>query len=455
MGTRRYELDMSQGSILKSMVRFVLPLILTNVLQILYNAADLVVVSRWTGSEAMASVGATSSLTALFTNIFIGFSLGAGIVVSRKFGARDNEGIHRAVHTAILLSLLVGFIAFLLGMFLSRPLLLLMETPKGTVLNGAVLYMKILAIGMPASLIYNFGASILRALGDTKRPLYILGFSGVINVLLNLLLVIKFHLGVAGVAIATVVAHYLSMFAVLYALMGSEGAYRLVLKELRFYKKELFDIISVGIPAGVQSSFFSLSNMVIQSAVNSFGTAAIVGGTAASNIENFVYTAMNAFYQATITAISQNYGAKNEKRVYQSIYIPAICAAVVGFVLGLLVIIFADPLLKIYITDSPEAMEYGFIKMLYMGVPYFFCGIMEVLVGALRGFGYSTVSAINSLVGACGLRIFWVKFILPLHRTIGFLYLSWPVSWVLVILANLTTLFIIRKRVIKRMYEAE
>lgn len=454
MRTKSRTVDMVNGSIFKNVVMFVVPLILGNILQLLYNAADIVVVSRWAGSEAMAAVGATGSLSALIVSVFIGLSVGASVVVSRRIGAKDYAAVHRSVHTSMLLAIVVGILAMVVGLVLSRPLLELMGTPVGKVLNGAVLYMQIYFIAVPASLIYNFGASILRAIGDTRRPLYILAFSGIVNIILNLVFVIEFQMGVAGVAIATAVSNYISAIAVVFILIRADGSYHLDIMSLRFYKEELVDVIKVGLPAGVQSSLFSVSNTLIQSAVNSFGTAAVAGSAAAANIEGFVYTAMNAFYQATITAVSQNYGAKQEKRVYRSYQVPLICVTVVGLILGVLTAVFARPLLSIYITDSKDAIEFGVIRIIYAGIPYFLCGIMEVQAGLLRGLGYSTGAMVNSLIGACGLRILWVMFILPLYRSGAMLFICWPVSWVVVIVMHQIYYMIVRKKAIHKMYEA-
>lgn len=454
MRRKAFEVDMINGSILKNVIYFVVPLILGNILQLLYNAADIVVVSRWAGSEAMASVGATGSLSALIVSIFIGLSVGTSVVVSRRYGARDSQGVHRAVHTSMILSFTVGIACMLVGLLSSGFLLKLMGTPEGKVLDGAVLYMRIYFVGVPASLTYNFGAAILRAIGDTKRPLYILAFSGIVNVVLNLVFVIGFDMSVDGVAIATAVSNYISAFAVLFILVRADGVFRLVFKKLRFYKQELMEILKVGLPAGVQSSVFSISNTLIQSAVNSFGTAAIAGNAAAGNIEGFVYTAMNAFYQATITAVSQNYGARNEKRVYKSFHVPLVCVTVVGFALGCFTAIFARPLLGIYITDSAEAIEYGVIRIIISGIPYFLCGIMEVQAGMLRGLGYSAAAMVNSLVGACGLRVLWVIFILPLKRTTEMLFICWPISWIVVIVMHAVYYMIIKKKAIRKMHEA-
>ncbi|MBR3932931.1 MAG: MATE family efflux transporter [Clostridia bacterium] len=454
MAKKTRVVDMVNGSIFKSVVYFVVPLILGNILQLLYNAADIIVVSRFAGSDAMASVGATGSLSALIISMFIGLSVGASVIVSRCYGARDSKGVFRAVHTSVLLGVVSGIVAMLVGVIFSKTFLSWMGTPKGKVLDGAVTYMKIYFIAVPASLLYNFGAAILRAIGDTKRPLYILAFSGMVNVILNLVLVIEFHLDVAGVAIATAVSNYISAIAVIFILVRADGVYRLVIKELRFYKKELAEILKVGLPAGIQSSVFSISNTLIQSAVNSFKAAAIAGAAAAANIEGFVYTAMNAFYQAAITGVSQNYGAKKEDGIHKSFRVCVASVTVVGLALGVLTTVFARPLLSIYITDSEAAIKFGIIRIIYAGLPYFLCGIMEVQAGLLRGIGYSTAAMVNSLVGACGLRVIWVTFILPLHRSPEMLFLCWPISWVVVIIMHAVYYMCVKKKAMQKMHQA-
>ncbi len=453
MSAAKYELDMCKGSIFKNIIRFAFPLMLANILQLLYNAADLVVVSRWVGNEAMASVGSTGALTNLLINVFVGLSLGAGVVVSRRYGAQNNEGLYRAVHTSMLLGLIAGGVSLIAGQIFSKPLLVLMGTPEGKVLDGAALYMRIIFIGTPAVMVYNFGAAVMRAVGDTKRPLYILAISGAANVALNLILVIGFGMGVEGVAIATAVSNYISMFMVLYALVGANSSYRLHLKELKIYKEEFKEMVKIGLPAGLQGSVFSLSNTVVQSAVNSFGAVAMSGSAAGANIEGFVYTAMNSFYQAVVTSVSQNYGAKQEKRIYKSMWVSLMFVVAVGALLGGFSVLFAEELLGIYITDSAEAIAFGKIRMLITGLPYFLCGVMEVLTGTLRGLGYSTITAINSLLGACGFRILWVFVILPMNRLPETLFLCWPISWGIVVIMHLICFLIVRKKAIKRMYE--
>ncbi len=452
MPSRRYEIDMNKGSILRNILLFALPLMLSNILQLLYNAADTVVVGRWAGTEALSAVGATSTLSGLITNVFIGFSVGASVAVSKRYGAGDTYGLSKVAHTTIALSIVAGIAAMCIGMFFCRPLLILMETPSD-IIDLAVLYMRIIFIGVPASLVYNFGAAILRAVGDTRRPLYILAVTGIVNVVLNLLLVIGFHMSVAGVAIATVVANYLSAAAIIYSLMYSDAPYKTDLKKLKIRREETKDIMSVGLPAGLQSSVFGLGNTVVQSAVNSFGTAAIAGNTASGSIEGFVYVAMNAFYQAAMTSVGQNYGAKNERRIYQSIKTSIICTSVVGILLGWLSVFFAPQLLSIYIIDSPAAMEVGVIRTSIVGLMYFMCGIMDVMSGALRGLGHSKTPAICSLIGACGFRLLWVFVVLPFNHQPWFLYLCWPISWAVVIIMHTITFFAVRKKSMQKMVE--
>lgn len=445
--SKTHTLDMTKGSILLNTFRFAIPLMLASILQLLYNAADLIVVSRFAGSNSMASVGATTPVSNLLINVFMGISLGTSVVVSRKFGAKRLKEMHRAVHTSMLLSIVLGIVSGIAGFCLAGPLLKLMGAPEGEVLDGAILYMKIIFLSVPASVIYNFGAAILRAVGDTKRPLYILAVSGAVNVMLNLVFVIGFHMAVEGVAIATAVSNYISMFAVLYILAHSRDGVRVHFKLMRFYKKELSEILKIGVPAGIQSSFFSLSNSVIQSSINSFGAASVAGNAAAGSIEGFTYVAMNAFYQATLTGVSQNYGAQKEKRVNSTIRTSLGAVVSVGLVLSILCAIFSRELLGIYITDSETAIEYGRLRLLWVGIPYFLCGVMEVLTGALRGLGSSLAPAVTTFIGTCGFRIFWVAFILKaLGGTIEMLFLCWPVSWVLVIVAHFVTLRIVKKK---------
>ena len=458
MVARKYEIDMSKGSILKNMLMFAFPLMLSNILQLLYNAADQIVVGRWGSENSLAAVGSTSTLTILLTNLFIGLSIGASVTVSKKYGARDMVGLRNTTHTTITLGFICGIAACILGQIVCRPVLQLMGTPA-EVIGLSELYMRIIFIGVPAQLVYNFGAAILRSVGDTKRPLYILSATGMVNVVLNLFLVIGFKMDVAGVAIATATAHYLSASTVLYSLIRSDTPYKINPKNLKLHKEDVKQIVSIGLPAGIQSCMFSLANLVVQSSVNSFGPATMAGRTAGSSIEGFVYTSMDSFYQATLTSVSQNYGAKQEKRIYKTIGIGILCASVAGLVLGILVYVFGKQLLGLYVSSTAanysKIIKEGMIYITVCGLPYFLCGIMNVTTGALRGLGHSKTPAINSLLGACGFRLLWILVIMPfspnLHTT-WFLYLCWPISWMAVIALNVVNFIVVRKKSIEKMY---
>lgn len=446
MKLSRHEIDMTRGSMFKNVLGFAIPFMLSSMIQLLYNAADLIVVSRYTGSDAMASVGATAPLTNLLVNFFVGISIGAGVVISRCFGAHDGAGIHRAVHTAIAAGGIIGLIACAFGQVLCKPLLLLTDTPDGKVLDGALLYMRIILAGTPASLLYNFGAATLRGVGDTKRPLYILTFSGGVNVALNLIFVTCFGMGVEGVALATIIAQYLSAGLVIATLVGADTDYRLRFVDLRVYKSELLQMLKIGVPAGLQNTTFSIANTTIQSAVNGFGAAAMAGNAAAANIEGFAFAFKDAFRQATMTAVSQNYGAKNKKRITKSVQVSFIYMVAGGAALGIIMAIFARPLLSIYITDSTEAMDYGVIRMLVTALPYVLGGIMDVFSGYLRGLGYSTTSTVNAFIGVCGVRVLWVFAIYPFLGTFPMLYICWPISWVVTACLNLVSLHFVKKK---------
>jgi len=455
---RRYEIDMSKGSIFKNMVSFAIPLVITNVLQLLYNAADSIVVGRWGGPECLAAVGSTGVFNSLLISLFIGLSTGVSVVIAKCYGAGDMKALERASHTSIAISVAGGLVAFVLGQSLCRPLLGFVGTPK-ELIDLSALYMRIIFIGVPAQFVFNFGAAILRSVGDTKRPLYILSVTGLINVVLNLILVIGFHMDVAGVAIATIVAHYLSAAAIMYILVFSDAPYRINIKKLKLYKKETKEIISVGLPAGIQSSVYGIANSAIQSAVNSFGAATMAGRTAAGSIESFVYSSMNAFYVATMTAVGHNYGAKQEKRIYKSMGCGFLCASVAGMVLGILTYIFAEPLLGIYISkdtaDYATIIKEGTAYITVCGLPYFLCGIQDVFTGTLRGLGHSKIPMVNSLLGAFVVRIAWVIFVLPHNRQVWFLYLCIPIAWIFTITMHATNFMLVRKKTIEKMYSQQ
>ncbi len=448
----KYEIDMSRGSIFKNLIRFAVPLMVTNLLQIFYNAADTVIAGRCEGSHALAAIGATSSLYNLIINLFLGLSIGAGVVVSLKFGAADREGLKKTVNTTVLLGGLMGIVCMIFGLVLCKPLLVIMGTPEN-VLDLSATYMRIIFFGIPASMLYNFCTAILRSVGDTKRPLYILCVSGVLNVGLNIILLAGFGMGVTGVAIATVIANCVSAVAVLYILRFSDSDYKIKFKELSFHKEDAVEITKIGLPAGLQSCMFSLSNMVIQWAVNGLGAAAIAGNAAAYSIEYFGYIIIVSIYQATLTSVGQNYGAKQEKRIYQTVKIALVCGFIAGMLFGVIVTLFARPILGIYITDSPEAIEFGFQRVLVGILPYSLCGIMEQGAGLLRGVGKSLIPAINTLIAACVLRVIWVLFVFPLNPSVLWLYSCYPITWTLCTIMHFVSFMAIRKNVMEKMME--
>lgn len=442
---KSYEMDMCNGPLVGKILLFAFPLMLSSVLQLLFNAADIVVVGRFTGAEALAAVGATSALINLLVNVFMGLSIGTNVLTAQGYGARNEKGVQDTVHTSIMLSLVCGVLLIFIGVFLAVPLLELMGTPDN-VLGHAALYMRIYFIGMPALLVYNFGAAILRAVGDTRRPLYYLLFSGIINVILNLIFVIIFKMGVAGVATATVVSETISAGLVLRCLMKSEGMFQLHMGKLRIKKQKALQIVRIGLPAGLQGAIFAISNVLIQSSINSFGSVAMAGNTAAGNLEGFVYTSMNAVYQTNLSFTSQNMGAGNWKRMKKILGICLVFVSVVGLVMGRGFVFFGHQLLGIYSSD-PEVIQYGINRMQVVCGTYLLCGIMDVLVGSMRGMGYSFVPMIVSLVGACGLRILWIFTVFQWHRSLFVLYLSYPITWILTALAHTVCWYkIIHKR---------
>lgn len=432
---RSYEIDMCNGSLLPKMLLFAVPLILSGVLQLLFNAADIIVVGQFTGSQALAAVGSTGALINLLINVFMGLSIGTNVLVAQYYGAHDEENVSDTVHTSILLSIVSGVVLIFLGILLAKPLLTLMGTPDD-VLDQAALYMRIYFAGMPVIMLYNFGSAVLRAIGDTKRPLYFLLTAGIINVVLNLFFVIVFHMGVAGVALATVLSQCVSAALVVLCLMRNEGMCHLDLHRLRIHRSKLLQIIRVGLPAGIQGAIFSISNVLIQSSVNSFGSIAMAGNTAASNIEGFIYTSMNALYQTCLSFTSQNMGAKNYHRIGQILIRALATVGIIGFGLGMCALLGGETLLGIYSSD-PEVIQYGLARMSVICMTYFLCGMMDVCCGSMRGMGYSILPTIVSLTGACAFRVLWIFTIFQWNRTLFILYLSYPISWFITALAHL------------------
>ncbi len=438
---------MLDGPLFPNIVLYTIPIILTSLLQLLFNAADLVVVGRFCGSVSVAAVGATGSITNLIVNLFIGLSVGAGVSVAHALGSREDEAVHRTVHTAMPTALIGGIVLTIIGVGFSEDFLRMMDTPE-TVLPLSAIYMKIYFAGITFTMVYNFCASILRAAGDTKSPLIFLSIAGVVNVVLNIIFVTQFHMNVAGVALATTISQGISAVLVVIALMRRTDACKLSLTKMRFYKVQLMKILRIGLPAGIQGSLFSISNVMIQSSVNSFGDVFMSGNAASGNIEGFVYVALNAFHQTAVNFIGQNAGAKQYKRVYKTLWICLGCVTVVGLTFGTLVYSFGPKLLSIYITDSPEAIAYGMIRMRYIALPYFLCGLMDVSTGALRGMGASFSPMVISVLGVCGLRIGWLATVFQTYHTPQCLYLSYAVSWIVTFLCQMVAfIYIYRKQV--------
>lgn len=443
---------MCNGPLLGKILLFSVPLMLSGILQLLFNAADIVVVGQFAGNEALAAVGSTGSLNNLIVNVFMGLSIGTSIMVARYYGAQDWKSIREIVHTSMLISFICGVALIFIGIFLAAPLLELMGTPPEC-LDQAVLYMRIIFIGMPAQMVYNFGAAILRAVGDTRRPLLFLLAAGIVNVLLNLFFVIVFHMDTAGVALATIISQSISAVLVVLCLMRSHTPYRLRFRRLRVRKAQLLQIIRVGLPAGIQGAVFSVSNVLIQSSINSFGSLAVGGNTAASNIEGFVYTSMNSLYQASLSFTSQNVGAGKLQRVVPILLRCLGVVLTVGVGLSGLALLFNHQLLGIYSSDQ-EVIRYGLGRLEVVCATYFLCGMMDVVCGSVRGLGSSVVPTIVSLTGACGLRILWIYTIFAENRTLFFLYLSYPITWVITFSAHLVCFFIFLHRRKKRAAQA-
>ena len=440
-------MPMLEGNLFSGIVNFTVPIILTSLLQLLFNAADLVVVGQFCGSMSVAAVGATGALTNLMVNFFIGLSIGTGVAVAHGIGSREDREVHCIVHTALPLSLVSGLVLTVLGVAFSRTFLHWMGTPD-TVLALSAVYMEIYFGGVTFTMIYNFSAAILRAAGDTKSPLLFLFIAGVVNVVLNVFFVLVCQMNVAGVALATTISQAISAVLVTMALMRRNDACKLDLKKLHFYKPQLRKMIRIGLPAGIQSSLFSISNVLIQSSINSFGDVLMSGNAAASNIEGFVYVCLNAFHQTAVNFIGQNAGARQHKRVYKILWICLACVTVVGIVTGSLVYVLGPKLLSIYITDSPEAIAYGLTRMAFICLPYFLCGLMDVSTGALRGIGASLTPMLISVLGVCGFRVLWIYtiFQMPAYHTPQCLYISYAVSWILTFLCQMAAFIVFFRR---------
>lgn len=436
---------MCNGSIMDKLISFSLPLMLSGILQLMFNAVDIIVVGRFSGKQALAAVGSTTALINVFTNLFIGISLGANVLAARFYAMGKSKEMSETVHTSITLAMVSGVIMAFVGVLFARGALELMGTPDD-VIDQSTLYMRIYFMGMPFFMLYNYGAAILRAIGDTKRPLLFLIISGLINAALNMLLVIYCHMAVEGVAIATVISQLISCILVLWCLYKSEGSYQLRFSKLQIKGVYLKQIFQVGIPAGIQSMIINFSNVLLQSSVNSFGSTAMAGYTAANNILGFLYAAVNSITQACMSFTSQNYGVGKYKRMDRILADCMILTVGISLVLGCGSYIFAPEILKIY-TSSPEVIQCGTEILAYTTATYFLCGLMDLFPGPMRGMGYSAVPMILSIIGTVGTRIVWIFGLFPHHRTLSFLFISYPASWLLSIVMQVICLYFVRKRV--------
>ena len=445
LSKNKYEIDMCNGTIMDKLISFAIPLMVSGILQLMFNAVDIIVVGRFSGSQALAAVGSTTALINMFINLFIGISLGANVLAARFYAAGKHKEMSETVHTAITLALISGVFMAVFGLVFSRFALELMGTPDD-VIGQSALYMRIYFLGMPFFMLYNYGAAILRAVGDTRRPLVFLIVAGVTNALMNMFLVIVFHMGVAGVAIATVISQLISCFLVLRCLYQTESSYQLRFSRLCIKKCYLIQIFQVGIPAGVQSTVINFSNVLLQSSVNSFGATAMAGYTAANNILGFLYASVNAVTQACMSFTSQNYGVGKYKRMDRVLLDCGILSFVMAFVLGCGSYIFGGEILKIY-TEDAEVIRCGVEILSITTVPYFLCGIMDLFPGALRGMGHSGVPMILSIIGTVGTRILWIFWVFPKYRSLFVLFISYPASWAITILLQVICFFMVRRKV--------
>ena len=445
----KYEIDMCNGTIMDKLISFSLPLMLSGILQLMFNAVDIIVIGRFSGSQSLAAVGSTTALINMFTNLFIGISLGANVLSARFYAAGKDKEMSETVHTAITLALISGIIMVFVGLIFAKPVLELMDTPDD-VINLSTLYMRIYFMGMPFFMLYNYGASILRAVGDTKRPLFYLIVAGIANAGLNMCLVIIFHLGVVGVAIGTVISQLISSILVLRCLYRSETSYQLRFSKLKIQKEYLKQIFQVGIPAGIQSTVINFSNVLLQSSVNSFGSIAMAGYTAANNIFGFLYVTVNAVTQACMSFTSQNYGVGKWKRMDRVLIDCLILSFVAMMILGNSAYFFGPKLLTIY-TSNSKVIQCGMEILLYTTVTYFLCGFMDLFPGALRGMGRSGVPMILSIIGTVGTRIVWIFWIFPNHRSLDILFISYPASWIITIVLQVICYYFVRKQLYAKM----
>lgn len=432
--------DMTEGPFFKKMLLFAIPIIITGILQNLYNAADLVVVGQFRGDLAVAAVGSTGALTNLIIGLLMGLSVGAGVCVAHHIGAKEPDEVKKVVHTSILLSLICGIVIAIVGFFLSRQMLILMDTPE-EVLPLSTLYLKIIFLGAPALMVYNYASAMIRSAGDSKRPLIFLAISGAANVTLNVVLIVAFDMGVDGVAIATIVSQYLSAIMSMVYLMKTSGPLRFSFKDLRISGSKVKKILYIGIPSGIQGTFFSLSNVLIQSTINGFGDVVVAGSAASASLEGFVYIAMFSMYHVAITFVGQNVGAGKYKNIKRLIIYSIILSASTGLLSAAILLAFRYPLVSLYVTSN-AAMDAAMQRMSIIATTYFLCGIMDVFCATLRALNRSITAMAVSLVGACGLRIVWIQTMcrfFPVPQTV---YISYPVTWIITLLTHLVFIVI-------------
>ncbi len=451
MKEKKYGMDMCSGPIFPKIVAFTIPLILSGVLQLLFNAVDMVVAGRYVGKGALAAIGSTGSLINLLVNVFMGLSTATNVLVARFYGSKQERDVEETVHTSLSLAAISGVFLAVLGITVAPTLLRMMGTPD-EVLPLSSLYIRIYFAGMPLSMLYNFGAAVLRAIGDTRRPLYYLTFAGAVNAVCNVVFIVVFHMGVDGVAYATVLSQGISAFLTLRCLMKSSECFRFDPRKLKICKDKFLQILRLGLPAGFQGSIFSISNVLIQSSINSFGADAMAGNSAASNIEGFVYVCMNMFHVTCLSFIGQNYGAKNFDRIKKVFLMCFGSVIVTGLVTGILAYMFGPQLLSLYAGENEREViiNYGMIRMGIIMITYFTCGTMDVCVGALRGLGYAVTPMIVSLLGACGLRIVWIYSLFRMYRTLECLYISYPVSWIVTTIVHVICFIVLFGRTKKK-----
>ena len=447
MKNNKYEIDMCNGTIMDKLISFALPLMISGMLQLMFNAVDIIVVGRFTGSQALAAVGSTTALICTFTNLFIGVSLGANVLAARFYASGKTKEMSETVHTAILLALISGIVMSIIGILCARESLVLIATPDD-IIGQAALYLRIYFSGMPFYMLYNYGAAILRAVGDTKRPLMYLIAAGTANAVLDLILVIIFKMGVAGVAIGTITSQFISCVLVIRCLCKTNAIYKLYISKLRIKKYYLIQILKVGLPAGIQSTVINFSNVLLQSSVNSFGEIAMAGYTAANNILGFLYVSVNSVTQACMSFTSQNYGVRKFKRMDKVLADCAILSIIVSVVIGGGSYLLGHQILGIY-TKQEDVIQCGMEILSISTIPYFLCGLMDMIPGSMRGVGYSAVPMILSIIGTVGTRLVWIYGVFPEHRSLYVLFMSYPVSWGLTIVMQAICLVFVRRKIRK------